>query len=423
MNDKGQWRTETDEAVKREIQSSAPAPENDNGRQPMFALKGPKTAGMKRTADRIYRFAAHIERAVRRSPELPAFILSVLVHLSVFILFSCFASDYFGNPFGNGIEASSGDMTVRIDYTGSQTRSAKAPASPSYRPLVAKTVAIRRSSAGGQTRTAKKLAQARPTDSTAPASKAEKPLSLAEAVDAIPLRNAAAKKTMDIPADIEKELGQKLRTAKFEETAAATSEVAARAAGERPDLEDITIDKTGVKYIDEDGAISSADIVAESSDKATAPMITEYQKAGEGQSSAAASNAGAGGNGEKKGGLGPRGTPGGTRKSGLVFEMVENSGYNEVPSFLNGPPEIVYPKWAQTQGVEGCVKVMLEILPNGEVGSVSRVQSPISDALAQELVRQAEMWRFKPVYRNGRALSGNVIVTVDFSLAQKTASR
>lgn len=418
MNDREQWRTEAENAIGRKTSGEA---------SPAFALKGPKVAGKSGNFGKgVCRFAAFIERTVRRTPEITALLISLAVHLAAFVLLSFFAADYFGNPFGNGIEASAGDMSIRIDYTGAKSFQAKAPGAA---PIAAKPPAAKRNGYQRLSRTARFLPRAVAAGPARVASAAEKPAASIDPLEAIPSKMASAKKTLDIPPEISKELGKKLRTAKFEEPAAQTSENAiAKVAGPTPDEGDIAVTETGVKYIDEDGAADAPGLIGVGDAKATAAYEGAEAPAGAGNEAGGGnsggmgiSGGGNGGTGEKKGGLGPRGVPGGTRRSGLVFEMVENSGYNETPSFLNGPPEIAYPKWAQEQGVEGCVKVVLDILPSGEVGSVSKVESPISDRLAQELVRQAEMWRFKPVYRNGRALSGSVIVTVDFSLAEKTA--
>lgn len=101
---------------------------------------------------------------------------------------------------------------------------------------------------------------------------------------------------------------------------------------------------------------------------------------------------------------------------GLEFGLLENSSYTLMPEFLWGAPEIAYPESARRRGSEGQVLLVLEILENGEVGMVRAAETPLDPELSDFLVRAAGGWRFKPMYRDGKPLTGTVSVRVRYTL-------
>lgn len=389
-------------------------------------------------ASKLALFLQKAERSVRKDPQSASFAASVAAHALLFALFGYLFAMPAGTPFGNGIDADETGMSVSISYTPEALRSdtAAAPDAPvkafnrlaSTRSVTAETAKAREKAAAAkkaaEAKREKKIAAMRPEDAPAADLKVKKALDTPDISDKLFAVKAAKKTTaaLDIPAEADRQLAKKLSAAMPSE-GSDTGEVASggsTATIVEKDADDTALIDTGAKMLGEDGELIAS----------TAPLGTALSKPtadpGDGTATDATPSGGvpssgknASGSQGKKGGTGPYGKPGGTGRSGIAFEMVADSGYDEMPSFLNGPPEIPYPKWAQEQGVEGRVSIVLEILPNGEVGSIAKHESPISDRLAQELVRQAEMWRFKPIYKNGKALSGNVMVTVDYSLKSR----
>lgn len=371
-------------------------------------------------------------RIIKKDPETGALAASVTIHALMLLALSYFSFVPFGTPFGNGIEPGGEENAgVSVNYTPPQS-SGKAEAK--IQSAVLKTAVTPKNISGTMVlaksrpvkkpdeKQPKKMAQLRPADTRSPIDvRAQKALSDNDISEKIfPKHEKKSTAAIDIPVEIGKEIGKKLKSADYsDQENASTAEVNAKAIN-APDSGDLlTLQKTDVKMIDEEGDLIASAAIGGMARKPSASdagdeMMSETSQV----SSDARPAAGGKGNG-KKGGTGAFGSPNGSRRSGIAFEMVENSTYNETPSFLNGPPDITYPKWAQEQGAEGTVMVVLEILPNGEVGSVTKHQSPISDRLAQDLIRQAEMWRFKPIYKNGKALSGSVMVSVDYSLKNK----
>ena len=228
-------------------------------------------------------------------------------------------------------------------------------------------------------------------------------------------------KTLEIPIETSRQLEKKFKnTAPFDGNETSGETMVKQVVEASDAIENISLSKAELKSFDAEGDLIASTAFAQAV-KPAADIENDEALIPEGASENTAdinpANSKNGTSPKKtKAGTGAYGKPSGTKPSGLVFEMVANSSYDEIPSFLNGPPAIDYPKWAQEQGIEGTVKIHLEILPSGEVGMISKFESPISDRLAQYLIKQAEMWRFKPIYKNGRPLSGTVMVAVDFSL-------
>ncbi|MEZ7891695.1 MAG: energy transducer TonB [Candidatus Wallbacteria bacterium] len=370
-----------------------------------------------------------IEKNFKNNPDAASLVISITAHLLFFFFISFYVGVPYGTPFGNGEPVGSGDGSIKIDYSPaiqtasktSETSNSKAYSNLGVtKVLSGKAIAQKAELAFKQNtkkQAVKKLAQVKPDNIAMINDKTIKSIAAPDLSGKIPTRNQN-KKTITIPIETGKEIAKKLKTASIEEFETSTAEVTAQKALENEG--DIQLTPTNVKVTESDQAVNEAinDKIASLASKPTADFITEdgatASDSSDGNNAAAGISQGDGKG--KKSGTGPIGRPDGKQKSGFSFEIVQNSLYDEIPSFLNGPPEITYPKWAQENGVEGQVKLMLEILPNGEVGSVSKIQSPISDKLAQDLIRQAELWRFKPIYKSGKALSGNIVVTVDYAL-------
>ncbi len=372
------------------------------------------------------------EKKIKKDPESGAFAASIAIHAFTLLALSYFSFVPFGTPFGNGIEPGDESAGVSVNYTPPQgpakiesksqaavLKTAVAPKNASGTMVLAKSRPVKKP----DEKQPKKMAQLKPSETLSPLDiKAQKALSDNDISEKIfPKHEKKSTAALDIPAEVGKEIGKKLRSADYsDDNSAATAEVTAKTLNAPDNGDLLTLQKTDVKMIDEEGdLIASAAQIGQMAQKPSNSEAGDESLSESGQVTSDAKTAPGGKNTGKKGGTGAFGKPDGSKRSGIAFEMVENSTYNETPSFLNGPPEITYPKWAQEQGAEGTVMVILEILPNGEVGSVTKHQSPISDRLAQELVRQAEMWRFKPIYKNGKALSGSVMVAVDYSLKNK----
>ncbi len=371
-------------------------------------------------------------KKIKKDPQSASFAASVTIHAVMFLALSYFSFIPLGTPFGNGIEPGGETAGVSVNYTPAQSsgkteikntaaifKTAAAPKNISGTMALAKSRQVKKS----DVRQPKKMAQLKPSDIHSPLEvKAQKTLSENDiSYKIFPKHEKKSTAALDIPVEVGKEIGKKLKSADYpDQDGATTGEVSAKALNTNGGDDIITLQKTDVKMIDEEGElIASTAGIGQMAEKPSASDAADETLSENGRNFSEGSPAAGGKGTGKKGGTGAFGSPNGSKRSGIAFEMVENSSYNEVPSFLNGPPEITYPKWAQEQGAEGTVMVILEILPNGEVGSVTKHQSPISDRLAQDLVRQAEMWRFKPIYKNGKALSGSVMVSVDYSLKNK----
>lgn len=76
----------------------------------------------------------------------------------------------------------------------------------------------------------------------------------------------------------------------------------------------------------------------------------------------------------------------------------------------------VYPREAKEAGIEGVVVLELIVRPDGRVKSVKVIESvPELDAAAVDAVLQ---WEFEPTYRDGKAVSVILTVTINFTLAR-----
>jgi TonB family protein len=102
--------------------------------------------------------------------------------------------------------------------------------------------------------------------------------------------------------------------------------------------------------------------------------------------------------------------------SGFQFEIVDGSSYTALPEFLGGAPTIEYPEWAAKEGIEGTIALLIDVGEGGDVKGVMTQKAPLALGLAKEIERKAWLWKFKPIYKEGRALTGTVRVLVKLEL-------
>ncbi len=369
-----------------------------------------------------------IKKSFREKPQNSSLALSIAIHFMLFTFFSFYCLSYQGTVFGNGEEIASGENIIKVDFlveekpksAEADSKYSKLAATNKIRPAANIKKGVKKET-GEQKKLAVKAA-VRPKSETPPL-RAEVKKEMA-AIDLngklIDKEVKKVVKAIEIPAEISKQLDKKLKnTAPYEFSDGTAEGIVKKVIDAGEAIENISLSKTEIKTLDASGElVASLTVMPASKPAFEIESIEDLMPQGESEDSAQINvrNAKNGSAAKKtKAGTGAYGKPS-AAKQGMKFEMVANSAYDEIPSFLNGPPAIDYPKWAQEQGVEGTVKILLEILPNGEVGMVSKFESPISDRLAQYLIKQSEMWRFKPIYKNGRPLSGTVMVAVDFSL-------
>jgi TonB family protein len=372
--------------------------------------------------------AEYIKNSFREKPHNSSMALSIAIHFMLFTFFSFYCFNYQGTVFGNGEEIASGENIIKVDFIVEE-KPKSAEADSKYSKLAA-TNKIRPAADIKKGLKKENSTLKKPSIKTAVRPKSETPPLRADVKKEMAVIDLNEKlidkdvkkvvKAIEIPAEISRELDIKLKnTAPYEINDGTAEGIVKKVIDAGDALENISLSKTEIKTLDADGELVASLTVMPAS-KPSSEIESDDDLIPQGASEDSAQinvrNAKNGSVAKKtKAGTGAYGKPSGT-KQGMKFEMLANSTYDEIPSFLNGPPAIDYPKWAQEQGVEGTVKILLEILPNGEVGMVSKFESPISDRLAQYLIKQSEMWRFKPIYKSGRPLSGTVMVAVDFSL-------
>ena len=76
------------------------------------------------------------------------------------------------------------------------------------------------------------------------------------------------------------------------------------------------------------------------------------------------------------------------------------------------PPR--YPQRAMRRGEGGLVRVQVVVAPNGEATSVTIATSSESRDLDKAALDAVRRWKFRPAQRNGVAVSGSLIVPIEF---------
>lgn len=88
------------------------------------------------------------------------------------------------------------------------------------------------------------------------------------------------------------------------------------------------------------------------------------------------------------------------------------------PQLLDqAPPE--YPAAAARSGVEGTVRVRVEVGADGKPTDVSIAQSSRSRDLDRAALAAVRQWTFQPAMRDGQPVASAVEVPVEFSLGQR----
>ena len=76
----------------------------------------------------------------------------------------------------------------------------------------------------------------------------------------------------------------------------------------------------------------------------------------------------------------------------------------------------VYPLAARKRGIEGTVRLRIEVLPNGEAGQVLITQSSGDESLDDSARNGVRLWRFNPALKGGKAVAGWVNTAVVYTL-------
>lgn len=92
------------------------------------------------------------------------------------------------------------------------------------------------------------------------------------------------------------------------------------------------------------------------------------------------------------------------------------SGETKNPSYQGNPLKPPYPSLSRKRGEEGTVHLRVTVSPNGRPSAVTVVKSSGYSRLDNAATSHVQQWRFSPAQKNGRAVSGTVIVPISFRL-------
>ncbi len=98
------------------------------------------------------------------------------------------------------------------------------------------------------------------------------------------------------------------------------------------------------------------------------------------------------------------------------WQAGDNMGDGDIIPIVRIEPS--YPRDAALKGIEGYVKVMLTILPDGSVGEARVIDANPPRIFNREAIRAVLRWKFKPRIVDGQAVSREAEQTIDFSLNQ-----
>jgi protein TonB len=90
---------------------------------------------------------------------------------------------------------------------------------------------------------------------------------------------------------------------------------------------------------------------------------------------------------------------------------------NGSAAYLNNPPP-AYPKAAQRLGLQGRVLLRVQVLANGQVGTLEVKQSSGKTVLDEAALTAVKSWIFTPSKRGKTAIDGWTQVPIEFRLAQ-----
>ena len=91
--------------------------------------------------------------------------------------------------------------------------------------------------------------------------------------------------------------------------------------------------------------------------------------------------------------------------------------YDDPPLQVN-EPVLIYPKFAKDAGIQGTVKLEIEILINGKVGAIDVIKSilPGPGGLDEAAIEYARRLQFEPAMTNGKPVAVWVTIPVEFYL-------
>ena len=98
------------------------------------------------------------------------------------------------------------------------------------------------------------------------------------------------------------------------------------------------------------------------------------------------------------------------------WQAGDNMGDGDIIPIVRIEPS--YPRDAALKGIEGYVKVMLTILPDGSVGEARVIEANPPRIFNREAIRAVLRWKFKPRIVDGQAVSREAEQTIDFNLNQ-----
>ena len=93
-------------------------------------------------------------------------------------------------------------------------------------------------------------------------------------------------------------------------------------------------------------------------------------------------------------------------------------------SSKNGPPEILsfsnpsYPEQARNKGIEGYVKVLIQISDLGKLIGFKVLESDPVGVFESSISESIQSWTFKPGLNNGKQISGQIVKKIKFKLDQ-----
>lgn len=78
-----------------------------------------------------------------------------------------------------------------------------------------------------------------------------------------------------------------------------------------------------------------------------------------------------------------------------------------------------YPRRARESGIEGWVKLAIVVSPEGKVTEARVVDSEPKHIFDRAVLEAIKRWRFKPTYKDGRAVVQRVVQEISFRLDKR----
>lgn len=96
--------------------------------------------------------------------------------------------------------------------------------------------------------------------------------------------------------------------------------------------------------------------------------------------------------------------------------LPRESGETKNPSYQGNPLKPPYPSLSRKRGEEGTVHLRVTVSPDGRPSEITVVKSSGYSRLDNAAASHVQQWRFSPAKKNGKAVSGTVIVPISFRL-------